>query len=86
LNAAHIIMSSGGNTLYKVNRWKALGIDKMIREIVETKNPAPVLCGGSAGAIIWFDYGHSDSMNPATLLKVDPNLTEEQKKDWSYIR
>jgi dipeptidase E len=86
LNAAHIIMSSGGNTLYKVTRWKALGIDKMIREIVETKNPAPVLCGGSAGAIIWFDYGHSDSMNPTTLLKVDPNLTEEQKKDWSYIR
>lgn len=86
LNAAHIIMSSGGNTLYKVNRWKALGIDKIIREIVETKNPAPVLCGGSAGAIIWFDHGHSDSMNPSTLLKVDPNLTEEQKKDWSYIR
>jgi dipeptidase E len=86
LNAAHIIMSSGGNTLYKVTRWKALGIDKIIREIVETKNPAPVLCGGSAGAIIWFDYGHSDSMNPTTLLKVDPNLTEEQKKGWSYIR
>jgi dipeptidase E len=86
LNAAHIIMSSGGNTLYKVTRWKALGIDKIIREMVETKNPAPVLCGGSAGAIIWFDYGHSDSLNPSTLLHVDPDLTEEQRKDWSYMR
>jgi cyanophycinase-like exopeptidase len=86
LNSAHIILSSGGNTLYAVTRWKDLGIDKMIREIVETKNPPPVLCGGSAGGIVWFDHGHSDSMNPSTLLKVDPNLTEEQKMDWSYIR
>lgn len=25
-----------------------------------------VLTGGSAGAICWFDGGHSDSMDPAT--------------------
>ena len=28
-----------------------------------------VLTGGSAGAICWFDGGHSDSMDPETYLK-----------------
>lgn len=86
LDAANIIMVSGGNTLYAMNRWKELGIDRMIRELVDTKNPAPVLCGGSAGAICWFESGHSDSLDPTTFLTVDPNLTDEQKKDWEYIR
>lgn len=82
--SAHAIMVSGGNTLYAINRWKALKIDQFIRQAVERSQP--VLCGGSAGAICWFDYGHSDSMDPTTFLHVDPNLTEEQKTNWEYIR
>ncbi|GAX21135.1 hypothetical protein FisN_1Lh189 [Fistulifera solaris] len=82
--SAHAILVSGGNTLYAVNRWKELKIDQFIRQAVEENQS--VLCGGSAGAICWFDYGHSDSMDPTTFLYVDPNLTEEQKSNWEYIR
>ena len=87
IQAADILMVSGGNTLYALNRWKDLGIDIMIRNAVYGNNGrTPVLCGGSAGAVCWFDEGHSDSMNPTTFLKVDPNLTEQQKNDWKYIK
>ena len=85
--SADILMVSGGNTLYALNRWKELGMDRMIRNAVYGANEhSPVLCGGSAGAVCWFDQGHSDSMNPTTLLNVDPNLTEQEKKNWEYIR
>ncbi|KAI2512089.1 peptidase [Fragilaria crotonensis] len=87
IGSADIIMVSGGNTLYALKRWRKLGIDRMIRNAVYGDNGrAPVLCGGSAGAVCWFDQGHSDSMNPTTFLEVDPNLTEQQKKDWKYIK
>ena len=101
IQSADILMVSGGNTLYALNRWKELGIDVMIRNAVYysgnhhhdhdhdhhgASRGGPVLCGGSAGAVCWFDQGHSDSMNPTTFLDVDPNLTEQQKKDWKYIK
>ena len=82
LEAAHVVMVSGGNTLYAMNRWRELGMDDILRRISEST----VLCGGSAGAIVWFEHGHSDSMDPTTFLNVDPNLTEEQKEDWKYVR
>jgi len=82
LEAAHVVIVSGGNTLYAMNRWRELGMDKILRNISDST----VLCGGSAGAIVWFEHGHSDSMDPTTFLHVDPNLTEDQKKDWKYIR
>lgn len=84
--SAHIIMASGGNTLYAVTRWKALKIDQMIQEAIVAKQGELILCGGSAGSIIWHACGHSDSMNPTTFLHVDPNLTEEEKNAWEYIR
>lgn len=86
LERAHVVLVSGGNTLYAIQRWKLLGIDGMLRKLAERGDSGPVFCGGSAGAITWFDWGHSDSMDPTTFLQVDPNLTEEQKKDWKYIR
>lgn len=82
---AHVIQVSGGNTLYAMNRWRDLGVDDLIRQVALQDN-GPVLCGGSAGANVWFEYSHSDSMDPMTFLNVDPNLTEEQKRDWDYIR
>jgi dipeptidase E len=86
IRTAHIIMASGGNTLYAVTRWKELQMDQMILEAVTRNDPPPVLCGGSAGSIVWFQYGHSDSMDPTTFLHVDPNLTDEEKRNWDYIR
>ena len=62
--AADIIVVSGGNTLFAVTRWRRLGVDVLLRQAMER---GAVLCGGSAGAIIWFDGGHSDSLDPSTV-------------------
>jgi dipeptidase E len=83
LASAQIILASGGNTLYAVNRWKELGMDELLHDAACR---GAVMCGGSAGAISWFDDGHSDSMNPTSQLHVDPNLTEDEKENWPYMR
>jgi dipeptidase E len=54
---------SGGNTLFAIQRWKEEGVDCLIREAAAR---GAVMTGGSAGAICWFDGGHSDSMDPET--------------------
>ncbi|KAL3911327.1 MAG: hypothetical protein SGARI_001700, partial [Bacillariaceae sp.] len=66
LQTADIIVVGGGNTLYAMDRWTKLGLVPMIREAMER---GAVLTGGSAGAIVWFDGGHSDSMDPDTYTK-----------------
>lgn len=83
LESADIIMVSFGNTLYAMTRWQELGVDAILKRLA---SKGTVVCGGSAGSIVWFEQGHSDSMNPTSFLRVDPNLTEEQKADWKYIR
>ncbi|KNC74069.1 hypothetical protein, variant [Sphaeroforma arctica JP610] len=92
---ADIVVVSGGNTLYAVDRWVKLGIDKLLRQAVERR---VVMCGGSAGAICWFDSGHSDSMDPDSYRKNklaegsdsrDDSAAPESADDakpWKYIR
>lgn len=81
--AADIIAASGGNTLFAVTRWRRLGVDRMLKAALDR---GAVMCGGSAGAICWFDGGHSDSRDPTTVRFPDPNLSEDAKSDWKYIR
>jgi dipeptidase E len=69
IRAADIIAVSGGNTLFAIKQWRKFGLDKLLKEVSEN---GTVMCGGSAGAICWFDGGHSDSRDPTTLLHVDP--------------
>jgi dipeptidase E len=69
LKRAQIVAVSGGNTLFALKKWRSLGVDKLLRNAMDD---GVVLCGGSAGAICWFDAGHSDSRDPTTLLHVDP--------------
>lgn len=57
--AADIIYVGGGNTLLMMRRWRFLGVDAALRK---AHARGTVLCGASAGAICWFDNGHSDSM------------------------
>jgi dipeptidase E len=67
---ADIIYVGGGNTLQMMRVWRRVGVDKLLKSAYEK---GTVLSGISAGAICWFDSGHSDSMsftNP---------------KDWKYI-
>ncbi len=63
VDEADIILVSGGNTLYAVDRWEYLGLGDLLRDA--TLN-GKIVTGGSAGAICWFDGGHSDSMDPET--------------------
>jgi len=68
--SAGVIYVGGGNTLKMMRRWRLLGIPRMLDKAGER---GAVLCGASAGAICWFDSGHSDSMsyyNP---------------RDWDYV-
>ena len=57
---ADIIYVGGGNTLKMMRRWRRLGVDDLLRAAHER---GAVLCGVSAGAICWFERGHSDSMS-----------------------
>ena len=94
LDAADVVLVSGGNTLYAVDRWLRCELVPPLRRAVER---GCVLCGGSAGAICWFDGGHSDSMDPDTYREAmlggrglaDPDVgggVPAQPKRWDYIR
>ena len=57
---ADIIYIGGGNTLMMMKVWRKLGVDKLLKKAWEK---GTVMCGSSAGAICWFQSGHSDSMS-----------------------
>ena len=58
--SADIVYVGGGNTLYMMRVWRRLGVDQMLKAAYRK---GAVLAGISAGAICWFDSGHSDSMS-----------------------
>jgi dipeptidase E len=58
--SADIIYVGGGNTLQMMRIWRRLGVDTLLKSAYEN---GTVLSGISAGAICWFDSGHSDSMS-----------------------
>lgn len=60
---ADIIVVGGGNTLYAMDRWQRLNVVPILQAAIER---GVIVTGGSAGAICWFDGGHSDSMDPDT--------------------
>jgi dipeptidase E len=81
---ADVIVVSGGNTLFAVRRWHELGVDDLLRSAAAR---GCVMAGGSAGAIVWFGGGHSDSMDPATVLDADLDaLGAEALASWRYIK
>ena len=55
---ADLIFVGGGNTLMMVKKWQYLKVDQMLKKAWKS---GTVLCGSSAGALCWFNYGHSDS-------------------------
>jgi len=57
---ADIVYVGGGNTLYMMRVWRRLGVDRMLKA---AHRRGTVLAGISAGAICWFESGHSDSMS-----------------------
>ena len=98
---ADVILVSGGNTLYAMDMWKMVGFADAVKQSCSSSNNNKVLCGGSAGAICWFDAGHSDSADPDSFreamiaeaaggaVKKDESTTladGEEAKQWSYLR
>eukprot|EP00008_Paramoeba_atlantica_P009973 CAMPEP_0201480066 /NCGR_PEP_ID=MMETSP0151_2-20130828/4644_1 /ASSEMBLY_ACC=CAM_ASM_000257 /TAXON_ID=200890 /ORGANISM="Paramoeba atlantica, Strain 621/1 / CCAP 1560/9" /LENGTH=317 /DNA_ID=CAMNT_0047861817 /DNA_START=85 /DNA_END=1038 /DNA_ORIENTATION=- len=97
IEEAEIIVVSGGNTLYAIDRWHQIELDILLREAMER---GVVLTGGSAGAICWFDGGHSDSMDPDTYREAMLSASQQaggdessaapedpsEAKKWEYIR
>ncbi len=71
IDRADLVYVGGGNTLKMMRRWTFLGVDRALRAAYRR---GAVLSGASAGAICWFDNGHSDSMRGYG------------HKKWSYIR
>ena len=96
LARADIVLVSGGNTLFAVDRWKRFGLDEELRKAAQR---GCVLTGGSAGAICWFDAGHSDSADPdsyadamlagasaAASTQGASGASGSDAKPWEYIR
>lgn len=73
--SADLIYVGGGNTLMMMRKWRFLGVNELLKK---ARDSGKVLAGVSAGALCWFEYGHSDSMS---YYKAG-----EAGKDWEYIR
>lgn len=58
--SADIVYVGGGNTLHMMRLWRQFGVDKLLKAAYAK---GTVLSGISAGAICWFESGHSDSMS-----------------------
>lgn len=97
IESADILLVGGGNTLFAVDRWNHLGLVKYMHAAMER---GCILTGGSAGAICWFDSGHSDSADPETYKDAmlqeyqgDKTTQDESSdydplnaKEWKYLR
>lgn len=59
LEWADLIYVGGGDTFSMIEIWRKYGLDKKLLEVY-TKDTA-ILTGISAGAMCWFDCGHSNS-------------------------
>ena len=53
-----VIYVGGGNTRNMLAIWRSCQLDSLLRRAWEN---GVVICGVSAGAICWFEYGHTDS-------------------------
>lgn len=72
IGAASMIHVTGGDTLRAMERFNKWGIDEDLKQAAEDNK---VLSGVSAGAIIWFSQGHSDSLS----------YRVEAGQAWDYI-
>jgi cyanophycinase-like exopeptidase len=74
INNADILLTLGGSTQRIYENWKSLGLDMQIIDRV-TRGKL-VAAGASAGSMIWFNNGFSDSM------------AEEVEEDeyWDYMK
>ncbi|MBD5777905.1 Type 1 glutamine amidotransferase-like domain-containing protein [Pelagicoccus sp. NFK12] len=87
--ACDILYVTGGNTRNLLAIWKASGMDKLVRDAWER---GVVLAGLSAGAICWFEEGHTDSTGALTAIdclgflhgSCSPHYDGEAERQGSY--
>ena len=75
-DVADIVLVSGGNTLFAVDRWEKLGIPALLKDALAR---GAVLCGGSAGGIVWFDGGFVRSVTFFERLCNQPLMARRRK-------
>jgi|UniRef100_UPI00404A60A1 dipeptidase E len=87
-----VIYVTGGNTRAMLAIWREWGLDQIIRQAYER---GVVLAGGSAGAICWFEQGHTDSnglpLSPLNCLgwlkgSCSPHYNGEPARRPSYLQ
>lgn len=57
IDAADMIYIGGGDTVFMLEKWKSVGIDRML---IEAYEKGKIICGLSAGAICWFSHMYTD--------------------------
>ena len=57
INDADCIYVGGGDTIFMLDKWQQVGLDKML---IEAYNQGKIICGLSAGAICWFKDMYTD--------------------------
>ncbi len=72
IRSADVVYVGGGNTRKMLNVWETYGVDDLLQEASER---GTVLSGLSAGAICWFEAGHSDSES-----------FDSDGEEWNYVR
>lgn len=90
IEQADIIYVPGGNTRAMLATWREFGVIALLKEAWEN---GTVLCGVSAGAICWFDYGHSDSGGTFALVEglgllpgaLCPHFSSEAGRETSFV-
>ncbi|MBR5192000.1 MAG: Type 1 glutamine amidotransferase-like domain-containing protein [Clostridia bacterium] len=57
IDMADCIYIGGGDTVYMLEKWREVGLDKLI---IDAYNKGKIICGLSAGAICWFNDMYTD--------------------------
>ena len=57
IDNADCIYIGGGDTMFMLEKWKELGLDKLL---IDAYNNGKIICGLSAGAICWFTDMYTD--------------------------
>ncbi len=57
INNADCIYVGGGDTMFMLDKWKEVGLDKLL---LAAYNEGKIICGLSAGAICWFSQMYTD--------------------------
>lgn len=89
VEACDALYVTGGNTRNLLAIWKASGMDRLLRDAWER---GVVLAGLSAGAICWFEQGHTDSTGCLTAMdclgflpgSCSPHYDGEAQRQGSY--